>query len=321
MRKRGELKRGLLCTLFSWVAAVLKAGGYMGCFLGSQVLMGMMMGLLVSVQMMMAFGSVDESVFRQAMTDLSGEITMLGGLLALLLLSIWFWVRGKSPLEQVWMRDTDRSHILPAAALSMLVYGALSLAFLLLPAPWLESYAQAVEGMSETGFVMFVAIVLVAPVVEEVVFRGLVLSRLNRVMPGWPALLLSSLAFGILHGHPVWMVYAGLMGLIFGLVSLRSGSVWPAVLMHMVFNGIGYLETVLSESGRLYLWIQLLFGLLSCGAVLLTRKELIPLLRIRGLSGCSYGQPQGSDRGARSSVWGRGRDAVWDADSGADHRF
>lgn len=292
--------------LISGGLGVVRAGLYVACFVGGQIVMGMLMGLLVSIQMMMIFGEVDQTIFMQAITRLSGEISLLGGLLTLLSVSVFFWIQGKSPLEQAQVRSTGKQHYLPAIVLAMLLYLAICLIFLLLPASWLDSYAQAVQGVNQTGFAMFIAIVLVAPVVEEVIFRGLVLSRLNQVMPTWLALVLSALTFGVLHGHPVWMAYASVMGLVFGLVSIRTGSILPALVMHMVFNGIQYLNTLFSGS-VVYPGVQIVFVLVSCGAGLLCRHRVASLLRWQDLS---HYHPRTN-----------GGQVVWDADSGADHRF
>ena len=101
--------------------------------------------------------------------------------------------------------------------------------------------------MSGGGVIGIVAVVLVAPVVEEFIFRGLIMTRLAQAMPGWLAAALSAAIFGLCHGHPVWFAYTFVLGVLFGLMDLRLGSIWPSILAHMVFNGVGQILDLLPE--------------------------------------------------------------------------
>ena len=78
---------------------------------------------------------------------------------------------------------------------------------------------------------------LLVPVIEEMFFRGYLLSRLDGAGP-WRrviAIAVSSLAFALLHGR--WLE-AGLAGAAFALVALRRGRVTDAIWAHIVANGI-----------------------------------------------------------------------------------
>lgn len=78
---------------------------------------------------------------------------------------------------------------------------------------------------------------LLVPVIEEMFFRGYLLSRLDGPGP-WRravAIAVSSLAFALLHGR--WLE-AGLAGVVFALVALRRGRVTDAIWAHVVANGI-----------------------------------------------------------------------------------
>ena len=82
------------------------------------------------------------------------------------------------------------------------------------------------------------AVVVVAPATEELLFRGLVLKGLRESYgPGF-ALGLSSILFGLVHGHPVAVVYATLAGLVLGAIALRTGSTLPALVVHASVNAM-----------------------------------------------------------------------------------
>ncbi len=78
---------------------------------------------------------------------------------------------------------------------------------------------------------------VVAPLVEELFFRGLVLSGLCQL---WrrprAALIVSALAFGLVHAQPQDVVPLVTLGLVLGYLRLRSGSLWPCLLAHVLFN-------------------------------------------------------------------------------------
>src|SRR5690606_37104510 len=78
----------------------------------------------------------------------------------------------------------------------------------------------------------------VAPAVcEELAFRGFVLSGFLRSGRMWPAIALSSFAFGLMHMIPQQVFNATLLGLVLGLLAVRSGSLLPCIVFHAIFNG------------------------------------------------------------------------------------
>lgn len=103
--------------------------------------------------------------------------------------------------------------------------------------------ATAVELMRLMGeaqtplWLSLIAFAAAPALCEEIAFRGFVLSGFLRSGRTWLAIALSSLAFGIMHMIPQQVFNAALVGLVLGLIAVRSGSLWPGVLFHFVFNG------------------------------------------------------------------------------------
>ena len=91
-----------------------------------------------------------------------------------------------------------------------------------------------------------VAAALVAPVCEEVAFRGyLVSAGLTRHRPAI-AIGASALLFSLLHLDPIRAPALLLLGALYGWLSWRSGSIWPAVIAHATNNGIAAALLLLS---------------------------------------------------------------------------
>lgn len=91
--------------------------------------------------------------------------------------------------------------------------------------------------------------VLVAPVLEEVVFRGFLYAALERAHGPWAALFLTSAMFAALHGAQYgwqWqrLVVLAAIGCAFGAVRMRSGSTKASSIVHAAYNGLLFLAVV-----------------------------------------------------------------------------
>ena len=87
----------------------------------------------------------------------------------------------------------------------------------------------------------FVSTVIAAPVVEELLFRGYVLDAIREIHGDTVAVLGSAGLFGLLHIEPYIVGYAALGGVIYGLVRIKTGSLWPSIVSHMVWNFFAFL--------------------------------------------------------------------------------
>lgn len=71
---------------------------------------------------------------------------------------------------------------------------------------------------------------------EELLYRGVLAPTLAQRIGFWPGLLVSSLLFGLLHFNLSRLLPTALLGMAAGYVRLRSGSLWPAMLLHFLYN-------------------------------------------------------------------------------------
>lgn len=92
----------------------------------------------------------------------------------------------------------------------------------------------------------YVAVGILAPLAEEIVFRGAILRTLLGMMSKknhWAAILISAAIFGVAHGNAAQFVNALLMGLLLGWMYYRTKSLVPGILMHWVNNTMAYILT------------------------------------------------------------------------------
>ena len=92
----------------------------------------------------------------------------------------------------------------------------------------------------------FLDIALLAPVLEELLFRGTIEERLLRRWTNpWIGIVVSSLIFGIIHMNPAQIPFAFLIGLMFGWLYYRTGSLLPGIVGHVLNNSIAAVNMIL----------------------------------------------------------------------------
>ncbi len=100
--------------------------------------------------------------------------------------------------------------------------------------------ADAPSPLSPSGspWIIFLGVVLVAPLFEELLFRGVLLSTYRRPL-GAHAIWLVAILFGFLHPSLAQALGAVFLGLVAGWMVYRTGSIWAGILVHLGSNLVG----------------------------------------------------------------------------------
>jgi membrane protease YdiL (CAAX protease family)/NAD-dependent dihydropyrimidine dehydrogenase PreA subunit len=94
-------------------------------------------------------------------------------------------------------------------------------------------------GTGVPGVLLTVLVVAVTgPLLEEVLLRGVVLGPIAARLGAWPAIVGCALAFALLHASLWSLLPLTVLGVGLGWLAVRSRSLWPAVLAHMLYNGV-----------------------------------------------------------------------------------
>lgn len=110
-----------------------------------------------------------------------------------------------------------------------------------------EDYSDMMNDFnSYNGFALVLYSSILAPITEELIFRGVTLNHFQKAVPFWLANILQALLFGIMHMNWIQGVYAFIMGMIFGLFYKRFNSLYVTILLHMAINSSGYIISVMS---------------------------------------------------------------------------
>ena len=141
------------------------------------------------------------------------------------------------------------------------IIGVLSSHMLSLLTDDLSDQLKLVESMMRTHVrdfpVGLIAIVAILPgVVEELLFRGYLQSRLLLRWPPALAVGVSALVFSAAHMDPLHVLGVLPLGLWLGAVAWRAGSVWPAVLCHAVNNAVAVAGSAYQDTSTLELTLD-----------------------------------------------------------------
>lgn len=223
-----------------WGLLILPAWVF-GGFLVSQLLV---IGL---IQLLRVFGlsldSVNQTIINTLFSILIYTITLI-----IVIGLPWMVTKYKTSKQDLGITRLPSWTDIWLAPTGLIIYFILS-ALLILAATHLVPWFN-VEQLQDTGFdklsqrfeyiLAFATLVVVAPLAEEVLFRGYLYGKLRKSVPVWVAILATSLLFGLIHG--AWNVAIDTFALSIVLCLLReiTGNIWASVLLHMAKNGIAF---------------------------------------------------------------------------------
>lgn len=189
--------------------------------------------------------SVVETVTMQS-ERLTGVIDLLSlGAFALILR-----LMRRPILASVGIRRVSALRLIPLVPLGVALNVLFTSLISMLPPSVLMSYMEAASPvlMGESGVLSVLIIVVLAPLTEETLFRGLIYGSLKRALPRALAVALSAVVFGLMHGQILWVAYTAVLGAFFCIICDRYGSLLSCILLHMSFNAGSFLVLQLENT-------------------------------------------------------------------------
>lgn len=105
-------------------------------------------------------------------------------------------------------------------------------------------YAQANENFYGSTLILeLIGSAILSPIMEELVFRGIVFGNLRKITSPGTAIFLSAFLFGIVHFNIVQFIYAFLLGIVLALFMYKSGHMYAAMVGHIAANAFAVLRT------------------------------------------------------------------------------
>lgn len=228
--------------------------------------------IVTSIGMVLTGGRTSKEILLQ-----SGNFYYtVGIILTLILLNKKSRKRGSSIKEDVTLEyhGLDKKKVLYLLGMGFGFGFFFSALITVVPFPnaLMQSYTSssgAVKNGSDPMLALF-STVLLAPVVEELIFRGYMLNRLLSWFDENQSILIVSAVFALCHVSLIWMVYACLMGVVLAKVSIEEDNIAYSMVLHIGFNAnvvpiwlinhIPKLERMLFSSN----WLIALYGAGFC---------------------------------------------------------
>ena len=215
--------------------AIGKAFGYFAIWFAVQLCVGFFAGIVLSV--------TKGSLAEEYINAITPHVSIICNCITVLVLALYAFLRGSSLTERASIYKMP-----PRFVISMMLMGitfsyaiAVALGLInaakLFPEEWVTKLNEANGGLvSSTPVINFICVVVMAPVLEEILFRGFILGTLKKEMHPWVAILISALVFGVAHGTPIGIIYASALGVVMGWLCVKFESVVPSLIFHMAYN-------------------------------------------------------------------------------------
>lgn len=244
-----------------------KVGKFLGCFLpiivalvcqiGISFVYSLVYGIVLGMKMM-ELGITDVAEQTAYLTENmnSGNMILIITVIAtaVTLLVGAFWYRKYKPVNNFTLRAVCNVKSIAALAvlgvsLQLIISTCLGLVFPILPETMTDRYAALIEQLLGGNiWLSLLATVILAPLAEEFLFRGVTMGMAKKFMPLMAANILQAVLFGIYHMNWIQGVYAFVLGIILGFTAEYFHSIWASILLHAFVNGSAELLSLIPES-------------------------------------------------------------------------
>lgn len=205
--------------------------------------------IMIYLVMMYIF-SIEVTALEEDLENYSGIITILASVAALSIYGVLLYLRKLDVRNYIRIKRVTLLDIVLAFTLSTgfrLLTGAYFIWADNVPVlkESIENAQQSYNFNTMTNFcivTIVLSVVVIAPVFEELLFRGMVQKELSDIMPEYCAIIIQGVMFGIAHGVLAQSIFAAAYGVVLGVIYGRTKNIAVVILAHMFFNMSSVLE-------------------------------------------------------------------------------
>ncbi len=244
-----------------------KVGKFIGCFLpiivallcqvavsfGFSIIYGVIIGIIMASQGI-TDAAEQELFLAESVND--GNVLLLITAIATLVTVVVgaLWYRRYKPAGDFKLKEAANGKLFAAMAclglsLQFLISMCLNAVYPILPESLTTQYSELMESLlgGNIWLTLFVTVIL-APLAEEFLFRGVTMRKAQKIMPFMAANVLQAVLFGIYHMNLIQGVYAFVLGMILGFTAEYFHSIWASILLHAFVNGSAEILSHLPEA-------------------------------------------------------------------------
>lgn len=254
----------------AFVLSILKGAGFYAIFYGMVLLMqsvysAVIAGLVDPANVVDSAGYMGLSDAYWGLFSQNYSYVMFFSYIAL---AAVYWIiyaaRKKSFAGEIGLKKTQFASV-PAAfgfGVALQVVVVFIISYISIAIPSIAEEAAETEKVYECMFgnastlSMYLATAVATPFIEEVLFRGLIYTRMKKAMPQVAAMLLSAVWFGVAHSGGIHQIaYAAALGIILVLLYEKYQSLWPCIFLHAGFNSTSFLYDYLDMNAPVVNWM------------------------------------------------------------------
>ncbi|MCX8129629.1 MAG: CPBP family intramembrane metalloprotease [Clostridia bacterium] len=212
---------------------------YLSVYLILQIYLSGVAGLFFSIIKLMQDPMITPSEITAPLLQGTIFILAISAVVSFLIYWFTFWLRKENIFRFCKFHKISVKNIGLVCVLGVAMVFPVSFIVEVLKIDQLSKMTEEAFNMlfkNNNVFVLLLGIGIVGPIIEEIIFRGLIQNELKRNMNIAAALFIQALLFGVYHLNLTQAIYAFPLGLILGLVFLQTGSIWGSILVHIFFN-------------------------------------------------------------------------------------
>lgn len=237
----------------------------------AQIVAPILIMIPCTIYLLVTTGDLDKAVLTQTImipAQLAGQVMM----------GIYLWKAGYISTKKATWSPVSVPYLV-CSGLAILT-GGFIVSGLMGLLDWIPDIMEQSFDILQSGWGGILAIAIIGPVLEELLFRGAITKALLQQYSPTKAILISALLFGVFHINPAQILPAFLIGILFAWTYYKTGSLIPCILMHVLNNSLAvYLSIQYPEaknmddliSGTPYLIVLSGAVLLLIGSVLTMR--------------------------------------------------
>jgi uncharacterized protein len=266
------------------IVKYLKMSAFVILFIGVYILISSFVGIVYELlyvlgQMLFNSGGIDFNSFKASTYSNSVYFTIIT---AIILIPIfWFiaWLRKQKLLEYCSFNKIRKQGLIISIFIGISLVLPVDFIVNLFSIDKLSPDTEQIFNVMFTSnnvFVLLLGVGIAAPIIEEILFRGLIFSELRKHLPIPVAIVIQGLIFGAMHMNFTQFIYAAPLGILFGVVFIWVKSIWATIFIHISFNSAGVLLSKYFNEQIIFNWyfvILSFIGLIMLMLILWNEKK------------------------------------------------